>query len=153
MIAASGVGWVYVFNAVSFGFVIVALLLMRDVPRRVRRRRRIARRRVAGARRSKGCGSCSASPLIRSTMLLDFFATFFASATALLPIFAQDILHVGARGYGWLFAAPAVGVVRHQRGAGAARSNGSSGAVRRSLWAVVGTAWRRWCSACRGRSG
>ena len=29
-------------------------------------------------------------------MLLDFFATFFSSATALLPIFAQDILHVGA---------------------------------------------------------
>jgi MFS family permease len=42
-------------------------------------------------------------------MLLDFFATFFASATALLPIFAQDILHVGPRGYGWLYAAPAVG--------------------------------------------
>jgi hypothetical protein len=37
-------------------------------------------------------------------MLLDFFATFFASATALLPIFAQDILHVGARGYGLLSA-------------------------------------------------
>ena len=51
------------------------------------------------------------SPLIRSTMLLDFFATFFSSATALLPIFAQDVLHVGARGYGWLFAAPAVGAV------------------------------------------
>jgi MFS family permease len=49
------------------------------------------------------------SPLMRSTMLLDFFATFFASATALLPIFAQDILNVGATGYGWLFAAPAVG--------------------------------------------
>jgi hypothetical protein len=49
------------------------------------------------------------SPLIRSTMVLDFFATFFSSATALLPIFAQDILHVGAQGYGWLFAAPAVG--------------------------------------------
>jgi MFS family permease len=42
-------------------------------------------------------------------MLLDFIATFFASATALLPIFAQDILHVGARGYGWLYAAPSVG--------------------------------------------
>ena len=51
------------------------------------------------------------SPLIRSTMLLDFFATFFSSATALLPIFAQDILNVGARGYGWLYAAPAVGAV------------------------------------------
>jgi MFS family permease len=52
-----------------------------------------------------------ASPLIRSTMLLDFFATFFSSATALLPIFAQDVLRVGARGYGWLYAAPAVGAV------------------------------------------
>jgi MFS family permease len=50
-------------------------------------------------------------PLIRSTMLLDFFATFFSSATALLPIFAQDILQVGPRGYGWLYAAPAVGAV------------------------------------------
>jgi MFS family permease len=50
-----------------------------------------------------------ANPIIRSTMLLDFFATFFSSATALLPIFAQDILHVGARGYGWLYAAPSVG--------------------------------------------
>ena len=51
------------------------------------------------------------APLIRSTMILDFFATFFSSATALLPIFAQDILHVGAHGYGWLYAAPAVGAV------------------------------------------
>ena len=49
------------------------------------------------------------APLIRGTMLLDFFATFFSSASALLPIFAQDILHVGAQGYGWLFAAPAAG--------------------------------------------
>jgi MFS family permease len=51
------------------------------------------------------------SPMIRSTMLLDFFATFFSSATALLPIFAQDVLHVGAKGYGWLYAAPAAGAV------------------------------------------
>src|SRR5204862_283350 len=51
------------------------------------------------------------SPLIRSTMLLDFFATFFSSATALLPIFAQDILKVGADGYGWLYAAPAAGAL------------------------------------------
>src|SRR4029077_7664512 len=32
LIAATGVGWVYIANAVSFSFVIVALLLMRDVP-------------------------------------------------------------------------------------------------------------------------
>jgi MFS family permease len=42
---------------------------------------------------------------------LDFFATFFASATALLPIFAQDVLRVGAEGYGLLSAAPSVGAM------------------------------------------
>jgi MFS family permease len=44
-------------------------------------------------------------------MVLDFLATFFSAATALLPIFAQDILHVGARGYGLLYAAPAAGAL------------------------------------------
>jgi hypothetical protein len=45
------------------------------------------------------------SPLIRSTMLIDFVATFFSSATALLPLFADHVLHVGAQGYGALYAA------------------------------------------------
>ena len=44
-------------------------------------------------------------------MLLDFIATFFASATALLPIFAADILRVGAEGYGVLFSAAAIGAL------------------------------------------
>jgi hypothetical protein len=51
------------------------------------------------------------APLIRSTMLLVFFAMFFSSSTALLPIYAQDILGVGASGYGWLYAAPAAGAI------------------------------------------
>ncbi len=108
VIAGSGVASAYMFNAVSFGFVILALLLMRDIPERPPIE--------AGNRDDVSIGAAMEgvrfvfrSPLIRSTMLLDFFATFFASATALLPIFAQDILQVGARGYGWLFAAPAVG--------------------------------------------
>ena len=108
----AGVGWVYVANALSFGCVIVALLMMRDVQRAAGPRAARARETMCRcARRSRGCGSCFESPLIRSTMLLDFFATFFSSATALLPIFAQDVLHVGASGYGWLYAAPAVGAV------------------------------------------
>jgi MFS family permease len=44
-------------------------------------------------------------------MLLDFVATFFSSAVALLPIYAQDILAIGPQGYGWLYAAPAAGAV------------------------------------------
>ncbi len=51
------------------------------------------------------------TPIIVQTMTLDFVATFFASANQLLPIFAKDILLVGARGLGFLVAAPAIGAV------------------------------------------
>lgn len=108
VIARSGVAAAYFYNALSFGFVIVALLLMRDIPEREPAAAG-AENGVSFAAAMEGVRFVFSSPLIRSTMLLDFFATFFASATALLPIFAQDILQVGARGYGWLFAAPAVG--------------------------------------------
>lgn len=47
--------------------------------------------------------------LIRASMLLDFGATFFGSATALLPLYAQDILKSGPEGYGILSAAIAFG--------------------------------------------
>jgi len=50
-------------------------------------------------------------PIVLSSMLLDFFATFFSSATALLPIFAKEILGVGPLGYGWLVSAQSVGAV------------------------------------------
>jgi MFS family permease len=111
LIAAAGVGWAYLANAISFGAVVAALLMMRDLPSR--------ESAVAGAEVAdislraawEGLQFVFRSPLIRSTMLLDFFATFFSSATALLPIFAQDILRVGARGYGWLYAAPAAGAL------------------------------------------
>ncbi len=108
VIAARGVGWAYALNALSFLFVIGALMAMRGPA--------VNGERANGARISVGAAAeglrfVFRTPLIRSTMLLDFFATFFASATALLPIFAQDILRVGARGYGWLSAAPSVGAM------------------------------------------
>jgi MFS family permease len=110
VIAISGVGWVYVANAVSFFFVIVSLLMMRDVP--ARQPSEVGSRDDISLHAAlEGLRFVFRSPLIRSTMLLDFFATFFSSATALLPIFAQDILQVGAAGYGWLYAAPAVGAL------------------------------------------
>ncbi len=110
LIAATSVGWVYVANAVSFFFVIIALLMMRDVPVRAASEGG-SRDDVSLSAALEGLRFVFASPLIRSTMLLDFFATFFSSATALLPIFAQDILQVGAKGYGWLYAAPAAGAL------------------------------------------
>ena len=107
LIATSGVAAVYVVNALSFAAVIVALLMMRGVPSGPREAS--DRNNVSWRAGLEGLRFVFRSPLIRSTMLLDFFATFFSSATALLPIFAQDILRIGPQGYGWLYAAPAVG--------------------------------------------
>jgi MFS family permease len=107
VIALLGIGWAYLFNAASFLVVIAALLLMRGV-------------RAAGGEEPteislraaiEGLRFVFSADMIRATMLLDFFATFFSSATALLPIFAQDILRVGAQGYGWLYAAPSIGAL------------------------------------------
>jgi MFS family permease len=50
-------------------------------------------------------------PLILSTMLMDFVATFFASANTMLPIVARDILNVGKTGYAWLTSSQAIGSV------------------------------------------
>lgn len=49
------------------------------------------------------------SRLIWSSMLLDFFASFFGSGMTLMPIFAADILKVGPEGLGFLYAAPSIG--------------------------------------------
>ena len=111
VIAAAGVGWVYLFNTISFGCVIAALLMMRGVSGIPVREAHDPEHEVSWRAAMEGLQFVFRAPLIRSTMLLDFVATFFSSATALLPIFAQDILQVGAKGYGWLYAAPAVGAV------------------------------------------
>lgn len=49
--------------------------------------------------------------VILATVMLDMFAVLLGGATALLPIFAEQILHVGAIGLGWLRAAPSLGAV------------------------------------------
>jgi predicted MFS family arabinose efflux permease len=106
MIGRSGLGWVYLINAISFLAVIVSLLAMTGIGGHMENRGPIS----LGAA-LEGVRFVFSHPIIRSTMLLDFIATFFASASALLPIFAADILHVGAEGYGVLFSAAAIGAL------------------------------------------
>jgi MFS family permease len=136
IIATGHLGWTYALNAVSFLSVIAALLMMRDVPKTDRSSHH-ARDVMSVAAAKDGLRYVFRSPIIRSTMLLDFFATFFSSATALLPIFAQDILRVGAKGYGWLYSASAVGSV-----AGSLAMVPLAHRLRRRgrtlIWAVVG---------------
>jgi MFS family permease len=133
VIATRGVAWCYAANALSFLCVIAAVLAMRDVPAAPA----AERAQVSWAAAREGLSFVFRTPLIRSTMLLDFFATFFASATALLPMVATDLLRVGARGYGLLSAAPSVGAVL----AGLVMAPLANRIRRRGavlLWAVVG---------------
>jgi MFS family permease len=109
ILAESGPALIYGLNALSFVAVIVALLLMRTSG---------DPERDAGSGSALSLGALKEglrfvwkTPIIVQTMTLDFAATFFASATLLLPIFAKERLHVDARGYGLLAAAPAIGSV------------------------------------------
>ncbi len=51
------------------------------------------------------------TPIILASITLDMLAVLLGGATALLPIFAEDVLNTGASGLGWLRAAPSVGAV------------------------------------------
>lgn len=74
--------------------------------------------------------------LILPAISLDLFGVLFGGATALLPIFAVDILHVGARGFGWLRTAPSLGAVSMALMLAHAPKGKRAG--RLLLWAVAG---------------
>jgi MFS family permease len=100
---------VYGINAVSFLTIIFALMAMRTSGRPNTEGE--AKAVVSFSALKQGLRFVWDTPIIVQTMTLDFAATFFASANALLPIFAAEILQVGARGLGILAAAPAFGSV------------------------------------------
>lgn len=107
VIAFGGQAAVYYINALSYLAVIVALILIGPVTQ-------TKTDRIAGVSWNsikEGIHFIVNKPIILSTMLLDFVATFFASANTLMPIIARDILHVGVVEYGWLSAAQSVGAV------------------------------------------
>lgn len=109
LLASHGPGLVYAINAASFVAVILGLALMRAGGRPEKNESQAPR--ISFEALVEGLRFVWRTPIIVQTMTLDFVATFFASANQLLPIFAKDILQVGAQGYGFLGAAPAGGAV------------------------------------------
>jgi MFS family permease len=105
-----GQEYAYLINSVTFLAVIVALFLMGPI---TQERRASSGKGLAAAVRDirAGIRFIRSQPLILSSMILDFFATFFASANTLLPYFTQYVLHVGEIAYGWLAAAASIGAV------------------------------------------
>ncbi len=65
---------------------------------------------MTGLRRlTAGIAYVSSRPMILGAISLDLFAVLLGGATAMLPVYARDILHVGPGGLGLLRSAPAVG--------------------------------------------
>jgi MFS family permease len=108
VIAYWGQYYTYLIDAITFFAVIGALLLIGPIPQRTRGSGRV---QVKFADIIEGVKFILRQPVILSSMLLDFFATFFSSANTLMPIFARDILHVGEVEYGWLSAAQSIGAM------------------------------------------
>ena len=111
IIAAGGLPYVYIINAISFLAVILALFMMGPVEQQKTSTTPSRNGTVSLSAIFEGVRFIRKQPLIISTMVLDFFATFFASANTLMPIIAVDVLHVGAVAYGWLSAAQAIGAM------------------------------------------
>jgi len=94
----------YFASAGLFGMALVALLLIGPVPRpAVDRNARPWQQMIEGMRYVRH------NRLVLGAISLDLFAVLLGGATAMLPIYARDILKVGPEGLGHLRAAPAVG--------------------------------------------
>jgi MFS family permease len=101
----AGAGYIYLFNALGCATFIVLLLLMRERP--------LARISTPMTRESLTAGVrfIFNTRDVLGAMTLDMFAVLFGSATAMLPVYAKDILHVGPDGFGLLRAAPSIGAM------------------------------------------
>ena len=103
---------VYAANAGASLVFVILLVMLRGTPRR---RDAMDRVHSGGATTLasllEGVRFLKSTQVILAAITLDMFAVLLGGATALLPIYAKDILHVGPTGLGWLRAAPSVGAV------------------------------------------
>jgi MFS family permease len=100
---AGGVTAVYTLNAL----VIVCFVIL--ISRISYKHERPAQSALTLRSLSAGLRFIWKTKVVLSVMMLDMFGVLLGGATALMPIYAKDILQVGARGLGWLLAAPSVG--------------------------------------------
>ncbi len=89
---------------------VVAWLSMYRIPKLRQKTTPKASQSVARSIR-EGFTYLASDRLLLAALLLDLFSVLFAGATALLPVFANEILAVGSRGFGVLRAAPAIGAL------------------------------------------
>ena len=107
LIGGAGVSIVYLINSISFMFFIGSIFTI-NVSLQKHDTNDVE---MNAASVWEGIKFVLSTPILYLTMVLDFFATFFGTANILMPVFAKDVLHVGAQGLGLLYSAPALGGV------------------------------------------
>ena len=103
-ISLIGVHWSM---CVIFGFSVFALLFLFQISKKPILNPKIGEPIFQSLR--EGLKFVFGTKAIFGALTIDMIAVLFGGAVALLPIYAQDVLHVGAEGFGILRAAPAVG--------------------------------------------
>ncbi|MDT7828733.1 MFS transporter [Pricia sp. S334] len=108
-LAGFSISWIGVHwsMCVIFGFSVFALIFLSQISRKPILNPKIGEPVFQSLR--EGLKFVFGTKAIFGALTLDMIAVLFGGAVALLPIYAQDILHVGAEGFGVLRAAPAVG--------------------------------------------
>jgi MFS family permease len=108
-LAGFSISWIGVHwsMCVIFGFSVLALIFLFRISRKPIMNPKIGEPVFQSLR--EGLKFVFGTKAIFGALTLDMIAVLFGGAVALLPIYAQDILHVGAEGFGILRAAPAVG--------------------------------------------
>lgn len=101
----SGLSLIYTLDTISFAAVLISLFLLRTRPEKA------ASRDVSLRAALDGLRFLRKTPIIMSTMTLDFFATFFGAATVLLPALTEEVLKVDRSLLGVLYAAPGIGAL------------------------------------------
>jgi MFS family permease len=103
----AGADWLaYAVSAGLFTVALLMLFLISPVPRTA-----VRSDTTPWAQMIDGLRYVRRNRLVLGAISLDLFAVLLGGATAMLPVYARDILHVGAEGLGHLRAAPAVGAV------------------------------------------
>jgi MFS family permease len=96
----------YLTSALAYAVALVCLMLIRPIARTMLDGSRNPWRQMV-----EGLAYVRDNKLVLGAISLDLFAVLLGGATAMLPIFARDILHAGSAGLGHMRAAPAVGAM------------------------------------------
>ena len=108
LIAAVGVPLCFLANSVSYIAAVVALLLMKDLPDLVREHHE----QPWVSRLTQGAAYARREPVVGMLLVaVAVFSLFAMNRQTIMPLFAEQVLHVGAQGFGLLLGAMGLGAL------------------------------------------